>query len=65
LSQNGGRIKQGGRKEKNFGSETGSNIRMKLSKGIDVLIKHNVMRDINATFSDIQTLEPFVHIAIT
>jgi hypothetical protein len=56
-------IKQSEWKEKYFRSETGSGIRMKLSKGLNVLIKH-VTRDINATFSDIQTLESFVHLAI-
>lgn len=59
-----GRIKKGRWKEKDFGSTPCTGIRMKFGKVINVLIEDDITGDVNTTFTDIQTLETFVHVAI-
>jgi hypothetical protein len=38
---------------------------MELGKREDNLIKHHITRDVNTSFRDVKTLEPFVHVTIT
>jgi hypothetical protein len=59
------RVEEGRWKKENFGSKSGIGIKMELSKRIDILIKDYITGYVDASFTNIQTFEPFVHVTVT